>query len=374
MGTYMIETLGFSGTEVGLIYANNAIAATISPTLIGLLADRYMSAEKLLSLLHLCGGALLFFHTQVDSFAAVFLLNLLNVLCYMPTFSLTNSLCFHHIDDAKRDFAPIRVWGTVGWVVAGVLISALAIESEATTFLIASGASFLLCGYAFSLPKTPPIVQSGVSLWQSLRSPEMKQLLAGSEIRAIVICVALISFPAAYYYTFVNPFLTDMQVAHTAAKMSIGQVAEIVLMLTLPWFIAKYSLRSLMFVGLFLWGARYGLFMLGIHWDVEWVYWLALVAHGPAYVFGMLVAQIYLDIKMPDSLRSTTQGFFTFLTMGIVAYLGTYIAGETVDVYTDSAGSKDWFMIWLVPMVVGVLTSVMFILLWSKKSAKPSDT
>jgi len=366
----MMETLGFSGTEVGLIYANNAIAATVSPTVIGLLADRYMSAEKLLSLLHFCGGALLIFHTQVDSFIAMFVVNLLYVLCYMPTFSLTNSLCFHHIEDAKRDFTRIRVWGTVGWVVAGLVISLLAIESEATTFLMGAVASFLLCGYALSLPNTPPAVQGGVSLWQSLRSEEMRALMAGREIRAIVLCVALISFPAGYYYTFTNLFLTDVGVAHTAAKMSMGQVAEIVLMLSLPWFIARYSLRWLMFAGLFLWGARYGMFMLGIHMEAEWLHWLALLAHGPAYVMGMLVAQIYLDIKVPTHLRSTTQGFFTLLTMGVVAYLGTYMAGETVDLYTDAAGQKDWFMIWLVPMLVGIATSILFLILWGSGDRK----
>jgi len=367
-GTYFMQTLGFSGREVGLIYANNALAATFSPIIVGILADKYFSVERLLAFLHIVGAGLLYTMSIIPDFELFYIINLIYALCYMPTFSLSNSMTFHHVKDAKKEYPRIRVWGTIAWISAGLFIGFLNIESTAIPFKIAAGISLVHGLYCLSLPKTDP-VKNNLSFLKGLRSPDMKALFADRGFQAIMLSLALISIPAAYYYSFVNPFLNEAGVSNAAGKMSLGQMTEIVMMLALPWFIAKWRLKYIIGIGLILWGLRYGLFILGIQNDSEALFIVALLIHGIAYVFGMLTAQIYIDIKVPDYLRSTAQGFFSFLTMGIMAWIATYIAGETVSFYTLEDGTHDWTSIWQLPLWFGIGTAMIF-MVYFKNTAK----
>ncbi len=368
-GTYLLETLDFNGREVGLVYGSTAIAATISPFLLGILADRFFSAEKMLSVLHVLGGIVLIGISFVQEFIWFYPLILLYVLCYMPTFSLSNSLSFHHITNAKRDFPKIRVWGTISWILAGLLVGYLQIENQVTPFRIAAGCSFLQAVYCLTLPNTPPQKQAGKTILQSLFSPEIKQLLKDRSFSVMLICIMLIAIPAAYYYSFVNPFLNEIGVYNAAGKMALGQVTEIVLMLALPWFFRIWRLKTILFLGLFIWGARYSLFLLGMEWQQEIWLILGLLLHGAAFIFSQLTAQIYLDTKVPSHLRSTAQGFYSFLTLGLGVFVGSWIAGETVTAYTLSDGGHDWRMIWLFPTIFGVLVSLGFLYFYKKPSS-----
>jgi nucleoside transporter len=359
-GTYLLQTLSFSGREVGMVYGTTAIAATITPFLVGVLADRFFSIEKLLFILHLVGGGLLFTLSFVKDFSLFYPLMLVYVMCYLPTFSLSNALCFHHINDTKKDFPRVRVWGTISWIIAGLFVSWLKVEDQALPFQIAATCSVLQAFYCLTLPPTPPQPNTGIGLWQSLNEPEVKTLLRDSSLVIMVISIGLICIPHSYYYSFVNPFLNEMGVVNAAGKMSLGQVSEIIFMLSLPWFFKIWRLKTILFIGLFVWGARYGLFILGIHFQSEWWFIAALSLHGLAYIFSMLSAQIYLDSRVPVHLRSTGQGFYSLLTLGLGVFIGSYIAGEQVSYYTLDNGLHDWASIWLFPAVFGIAVSILF--------------
>lgn len=363
----MLETLHFSGREVALVYTNFSIAATITPLFMGVLADRLFSAEKLLAVLHLLGGVLLFTASTITDFTWFNIVMLLYVLCYLPTFALSNSLCFHHIEDSKRDFPKIRVWGTIAWIIAAFMVSYLNIENKVTPFVIAASCSVFQALYCLTLPSTPPTPRPKTNLLDSIVGPEIRQLFKEKSFAILVICIGLICIPLSFYYSFVNPFLNEIGVENAAAKMSIGQMVEIVLLLALPWFFKVWRFKSIIFVGLLVWGLRYGLFILGIRLDMEWLLILGLAIHGIAYIFSMLSAQIYLDTIVPYHLKSTAQGFFSFLTMGLMALIGTLVAGETVNAYTNADGTHNWEMIWMLPFVFGVIVSIIFFYFFRSK-------
>ncbi len=359
-GTYMMETLHFSGREVGLVYLNFSIAATVTPLFMGVLADRLFSAEKLLAVLHVLGGGLLFLASTITDFTWFNIVILLHVLCYLPTFALSNSLCFHHIEDSKRDYPKIRVWGTISWIVAGLMVSFLNIENQVMPFVIAASFSVFQAAYCLTLPSTPPSPRPKTNFLDSIIGPEIRELFKERSFSILVICIGLICIPLSYYYSFVNPFLNEIGVENAAAKMTIGQVVEIVLLLALPWFFKVWRFKTIIFIGMFVWGARYGLFILGFQYDMEWLLIIGIAVHGIAYIFSMLSAQIYLDTIVPTHLRSTAQGFFSLLTMGLMALVGTAIAGETVNAYTNADGTHNWDMIWMLPFIFGVTVSFVF--------------
>ena len=368
-GTYLLENLSFNGREVGLVYGSTAIAATISPFLLGILADRFFSAEKMLAILHFVGGGVLFGLSFVQNFIWFYPLMLLYVLCYMPTFSLSNSLCFHHIADAKRDFPRVRVWGTVSWILAGLLVGYLQIEDQPLPFRIAAACSIVQGFYCLTLPHTPPLRKAGSKVLQSIFGPEIRQLLRDRSFSVIILSIGFIAIPASFYYSFVNPFLNEVGVVNAAGKMALGQVTEIVLMLSLPWFFRILKLKTILFMGLFIWGARYALLIVGLELGNEIWYLLALALHGAAFIFSQLTAQIYLDTKVPAHLRSTAQGFYSLLTLGLGVFVGSWIAGETVTFYTLVDGSHQWKNIWLVPTFFGIVVSLIFYFTYQTKKA-----
>lgn len=367
-GTYLLQNLQFTGREVALIYASFSIAATITPLFLGMLADKMFAVEKLLSFLHLVGAVLLLALSYTTSFYLFYGLMFMYVLCYVPTFSLSSSMCFHHIEDIKKDFPVVRVWGSIAWIISSSLVSFLNIEDQEIPFKIAAFSSFLLGVYSLSLPHTPPQSSEQPSMWQLLKGDEVRELLKKKALVVMLICVGLISIPVSYYYSFVNPFLNEVGVENAASKMALGQGVEILLMLLLPMFFRIMRFKTILFIGLLLWGVRYGLFMIGYTYDLEWVLIIGLLLHGFAYIFGLLSVQIYLDTKVPVSLRSTAQGFFSLLTMGIMAIIGAAIAGEFVQAYALGDGSHNWNMIWSFPAIFGVVVALVFYLLFKDKS------
>jgi len=367
-GTYLISNLEFSGSQIGLIYSTTAISAILSPLAMGVLADRYFSVEKILTILYITGGGLLWWMSYITSFPLFFIAILIYMLVFLPSFSLANSLCFHHVQDARFDFPKIRVWGTIAWIIAGIIVGTLRLEDQPITMRIAGSISFLLAIYCLTLPSTPPTHQSGGTIWEFLKGKEITDLFKDRSFVILISSVAVICIPTAYYYSFVNPFLNEMGVVNAAGKMSIGQVTEIVLMLLLPWIFRIFRLKYIIFTGLFLWGFRYLFFVIGIEYHLEWWYLTGLLVHGAAYIFATLTSQIYLDTRVPRHLRSTAQGFYSFLTFGIGAFVGSIIAGGTVSAFNMGPNQHDWQTIWMIPSVIGIITAFVFLLLFKNKS------
>ncbi len=366
-GTYMSEILNFSGQEIGMVYGSTAIAASLSPFFIGSLADKYFPSEKVLMLLHFIGGCLLLILPFLDTYILFYPVMLLYLLTYLPTFSLANGLCFYHLEDTKKDFPIIRVWGTIAWIGIGFIISYAQIETSPAMFQIAGISAWATSIFCYFLPSTPPQMNRDTSWWKALKSPKMKALRKDRSFLVLLICVGLICIPSAYYYSFVNLFLLEFGAAYPTAKMSLGQMTEIVIMLLLPWLLMRWKLKHIIWIGLFVWGARYGLFALGQFTHTEYWIWIGLLLHGIAYVCSTLTSQIYLDTRVPAELRNTAQGFFTLLTQGSGVLIGSIVAGNMVQLFAYANGQHDWIKIWLFPCIFGICVSVLFWMTFKSK-------
>jgi len=361
--TYLLEQLHFTGTQVGLIYGCTAISAFISPFVSGMLADRYVSAEKLLGLFHVFGGMILLGVSFLQRFEWFYPFLLLYTIFFVPTFSLSNSLVFHHVIDRARDFSRIRVWGTLGWIVAGVAVSALEWEYLAYPMRLAAFAGMLTGFYCLTLPPTPPQQSKERSL-RKIMSSEAGALLRKRAFVVFLVCMTLIRIPAAFYYSFVNPFLNEIGVKQAAGKMAIGQASEILFMLTFPFVFSRLGIKKVLFIGMLMWGSRYLLFAFGGPGSLEWVLFLGILIHGITYNYTSHMGQIYIDQSVPPHLRSTAQGFMVFITMGFGVLMGSLIAGGVVQKYTLASGEHLWRTIWLHPGLFGIGVSVLLLLLF----------
>lgn len=356
-GTYLLETLHFTGTQVGMLYATLAISAMFSPFISGILADRFFSAEKLLAIFHGVGGLLLLWLSIIEDYYWFYGVLLVYTFMYIPTFALSSSLVFHHVVDRARDFTFVRVWGTVGWVTAGFLVGGLVWEATAWPLRLAGGSSLLTAAFCFFLPPTPPLQSREVGLGSLLNS-EASALLRNRAFIIFMVGLTLTRIPASFYYSFVNPYLFDAGIPNPTGKMSLGQVVEIFLMLSFPFAFRHLGLKRMFLLGMTAWGARYLLFAYA-GGNAAMIY-TAILLHGVCYNYTSLVGQIYVDQTVPVHLRSTAQGFITFISMGLGALVGSYLAGFVVESYTGPNLSRDWTSIFLIPGVVGVVTVLWF--------------
>jgi len=360
MGTYLLQTLQFSGWQVGMVYSTTALGALLSPFLTGLLTDRYFSAERVMSVLHVLSGLLMLLMTQLQRFELFFPAIFLYTLLFMPTISLSSALSFHHIEDAKRDFPRVRVWGTISWIIAGLFLGAL--DWEPTVWplyasTVASGVTAVFCLY---LPSTPPHELAGKKTILALLRSDLLPLFRRPSFLVLMIALTLICIPSAFYYSFVNPFLVETGFSNAAAWMSMGQAAELLLMLGLPFILRRFAMRGILFFGLAAWGLRYLCFAYAV--TIPALAYLGILLHGAAYVYTALTAQIYVDQIVPNHLRSTAQGFISLVTLGLGALFGSWFAGWIVGLYTQGPATHDWWSIWMVPGIIGLGTAVLFVL------------
>lgn len=364
LGTYLLQTLGFSGREVGMVYATNAIAATVSPPVVGWLADRHFSADRMLLLLNVLAAAALSACFFADSFAAVYGLILVFNLCFMPTFSLLASICFHQLAEPAKEFPAVRAWGTVSFMLVGLGLSYFGAEASPWPLVAGAVLAALTAALALTLPRVPP--QPGFS-FAMLGGPEVRRILREPGMVVFLVAVFFSCIPSAFYYSFVNPFLNEIGWSAAAAKMSLGQFFEIGILFAMPWFFRKLRFRTIFFWGLFAWGARYLLFAFARPDHYEFLLYLAIAVQGIAFVWIVVAGQIYVDNRVPVALRSTAQGLVSFANQGLGIFIGSWIAGEVVLANTLPGGNHEWSAVWLVPGVVGLIAAVGFLLLFPKR-------
>ncbi len=374
LGTYLGQ-LHFSGQQIGVASGTTAVGAMISPFVVGMIADRFFATEKMLSALHVAGGLTLYYASTLHSFGPVYLLLLVYALLYMPTLALTNSLSFRQMTDPGAQFGAVRLLGTLGWIVAGILIGTLGLEATAIPMRIAAVSSVALGMFCLLLPHTPPAGAGRRVTIRDVLGLDAVKLLSDRSFATFALSSLLICIPLQFYYAFTNPFLNEIGVKNAAGKMSMGQMSELFFMLLIPWFFRRLGVKYMLIVGMLAWAVRYGLFALGNNGRLVWMLYLGIILHGICYDFFFVTGQIYVDRKAADTIRAAAQGFITFLTYGVGMFIGAWLSGKVVDVYsyvTQGAVRHNWPSIWLVPAGASVLVIMIFSILFRDTAAVKS--
>jgi nucleoside transporter len=349
INTYLTATLKFSGTQAGAVFGTTALASIISPFFVGLIADRFFSTERVLCALHLIGALFLFLVTKVTSFAAVYALMLAYCLCYFPTLALTTSITLKNCPDARR-FPLFRVFGTLGWIVIGLAVGQFRFEASSAQFLLAASASVITGLFCLTLPHTPPAGRGKAITARDILGLDALVMLKKRSYLIFAVSSVLACIPLTFYFSFTNTFLNDVGVVNAAGKMTMGQISEVGMMLAMPFLFRRVSVKAILLIGLAAWSTRYGLLAFGNAGVSIWMFYTAIIIHGICYDFFFVTGQLYTDQEAPAELRSTAQGFYTFLTYGLGMFVGSLLSGVAVDFFTTGSAAhpvRNWTGFWL---------------------------
>jgi nucleoside transporter len=369
MGSYLASSLHANGAQSALAYSTQAWGAIIAPFIAGLIADRYFNAERLLGALHIAGGLLLYALFSARGFKAFYPCLLAYMILYMPTLALVNTISFRQMDEPARHFSRVRMWGTIGWIVAGLGVSYLfawdspagmAQGSLGNTFLMCSIASIALGIYSFTLPRTPPLPkpEEQARLGHVLGLDALV-LLRHKNFVVFFVASILICIPLAFYYQNANQFLTEIHVANATGKQTIGQMSEVLFMLLIPLFLNTFGMKTTLLLGMLAWVSRYLLFAFGNAHGLAFMLILGIALHGACYDFFFVSGQIYTDSKAGARHKAAAQGLITLATYGVGMLVGFWAAGLIDDSYS-AGGAHDWKSIWLYPAAFAAVVLVLF--------------
>ncbi len=376
MGTYLGATLGSSGGQIAQAYSTQSWGAIIAPFVIGLIADRYFNAERILGFLHLIGAGLMYMLAGAADFSDFYPLLLIYMILYMPTLALVNSVSFNQMKDPAKEFAHIRVWGTIGWILAGLTISYIfhwdaeaAIQSGMlkNTFLMVAGASLVLGVLSFTLPKTPPQNSNKEVRISDLLGLDALSLLKDRNFLFFFLSSILICIPLAFYYSQANPFLVEVGMENATGKMTIGQISEVLFMLLLPIFLKKFGIKWTLVIGMLAWVLRYLLFAYGAGGETSFMLIIGIALHGICYDFFFVSGQIYTDSKAGENVKSAAQGLITLATYGLGMLIGFWVAGKITDENLLTDGIHDWTSIWTWPAIFAAVVMVLFFVLFKNE-------
>ena len=378
LGTYLAGTLAASGGQIGMAFSTQSWGAIIAPFIVGLIADRFFNAERILGVLHLCGAVLMYMMYQASDFTTFYPYVLGYMIAYMPTLALVNSVAFGQMTNPSKEFGKIRVWGTVGWIVAGLMISyvfswdstsAIADGMLRNTFMLCAIASLALGIFSFTLPATPPKAAGQKTGLRDVLGLDALALLKDKNFFIFFLSSVLICIPLAFYYQNANPFLTEIGVENATGKMTLGQVSEVLFMLALPVFLNKFGIKATLLIGMAAWVLRYALFAFGNADEGLFMLIVGIALHGICYDFFFVSGQIYTDAKAGERIKSAAQGLITLATYGVGMLIGFAVAGKITDEYT-TATSHSWQDIWLFPAGFAAVVLIIFLMLF--KSEKVS--
>jgi nucleoside transporter len=377
LGTFLGSNLMADGGQIAMAFSTQSWGAIIAPFIIGMIADRYFNAERILGAIHIVGAVLMYLMANATDFSAFYPLVLGYMVLYMPTLALVNSVSFRQLDNPAKQFGQIRVWGTIGWIVAGLVISfafswdsAVSIEQGLlrNTFLMTAAASLVLGIFSFTLPKTPPVRSPGedVSV-KTLLGFDALSILKDRNYLIFFVASVLICIPLAFYYQLANPFLIEVGVENATGIMTLGQMSEILFMLLLPVFILRFGLKTTLIVGMGAWFLRYVAFAAGDDGSMVLLV-TGIVLHGVCYDFFFVSGQIYTDNKAGEQYKSSAQGLITLATYGAGMLIGFWAAGKLYDANTLDVG-HNWMAIWGFPAIFALAVMILFAIVFSDKSA-----
>ena len=377
LGTFLGTNLKASGAETAAVFSTQSWGAIIAPFIIGLIADRYFNAERILGVLHLVGAFLMYQMYQSSDLSSFYIYVFSYMVLYMPTLALVNSVAFNQMKDPEKEFSSIRVWGTIGWIVAGLSISYVfhwdSVESLASgmlknTFLLAGIAALVLGLLSFTLPATPPKVSDEKIKIGDIIGLDALKLLKDKNFAVFFISSILICIPLAFYYQNANPFLTESGLENPTGKMAIGQISEALFLLLIPVFFSKYGFKKTILVGMVAWAIRYALFAYGNGGELSFMLIIGIALHGICYDFFFVSGQIYTNSKAGDKYKSAAQGLITLATYGVGMLIGFAVAGWITDNYKTATGTINWEMVWIIPAGIALAVFVLFALTFNDKN------
>jgi nucleoside transporter len=371
-GNYM--TAAGMTEQIKYAYMLSPIAAIVSPFFLGMIADRFFASERVLAMLHLIGGvAMLCVPTAAKAGPAAFLaVILIHCLCFMPTINLTNSIAFANLTDQEKQFPYIRVFGTLGWIVAGLMISFLGVDTSAKQYMIAGGCAIVLGLFSFALPHTPPPAKGKKATVGEILGVDALSLFKSRSFAVFAISSFLICIPLAAYYSYAARMVGDIYAVRDAgnatppiaATMSVGQAAEVIFMLIMPFFFARLGVKWMLSLGMLAWGARYALFAAGAPHHVLWMIVLGIALHGICYDFFFVTGFIYTDKRAPKEIRNQAQGLIVLLTYGLGLFIGAFVTGELFNRIVGTATGADalplYQKFWIYPCAFAVVILVVF--------------
>ena len=370
MGTYMKAHLQSDDIHIGAAFSALAIATMISPFFVGLIADRFFAAQKIMGVLHLAGAVLLVMATRVTDNQLFYWVILAYSLLYMPTIALSNNIAFYQMTDPGTQFPWIRVFGTAGWIVAGWLVGTLGFEKSPDTFYLAAGVSVALGLFSFFLPHTPPKgVQedAGAGMLKSTGVLFKSRAYVVFFIAAILVCI-----PLAFYYGFANPFLNEVGMSNAAGKMILGQVSEGIFILAIPFLFNRIGVKNMLLLGMSAWVIRYICFGFGYENPQSWLLYAGIILHGICYDFFFVTGYMYTEKKAGPAIKNAAQGLFTFATYGLGMFIGTWISGFVAGHYAVADGHL-WRQIWLVPAGIAALVLLYFLVFFRDENVSSKN-
>jgi len=382
LGGYMIVTLNFTGTQVGSIYATMGIAAFVMPGLVGVVADRWVNAEKLFGLCHIAGAGLLFWASTVTSYEALYPIMLLNALVYMPTIALNNTVSYKVIEQAGLDvvktFPPIRVWGTIGFIVAMWSVDFAGFTKGAAQLHISAGSALLLGLYALTMPACPPLGRARKLTFASVLGLDALPLMRTYRMATFFVFAMLLGAALQITNAFGGAFLDDFKtlypdtfgVKHPNLLLSISQISETAFILTIPFFLRRFGIRTVMLISIVAWVLRFGLFAVGDPGSGLWMLVLSMIVYGMAFDFFNISGSLFVDREAEPGIRASAQGLFMLMTNGIGAFVGGTASGWVVDHFTTD-GVKDWRSIWFTFAAYALVLAVTFPVLFKEGPRKP---
>jgi nucleoside transporter len=369
MGTYLDKVLHATGIQVGAAYSAMAIATIFSPIFVGMIADKFFSAQKLLGVLHIVGALLLYYITRIDNPSMFYWIVLLYSLMYAPTLALANSVAFRQMNDPAKEFPSVRFLGTIGWIAVGWMIDRvfkLQTEQLAQTFVIAAVASGILGLLSFTLPDTPPKAKGTQTTFAKVLGADALVLFKDRSFTVFLIASILICIPLSFYYSFTNLYLTEAGMKNVTSSMTLGQFSEALFILLIPVFFRRLGVKWMIAIGMIAWAVRFLLFGYGDAAENLWMLFAGIILHGVCFDFFFVTGQIYTDSKADIKIQSSAQGLITMATYGVGMWIGTLLSGYVKDYYTVDK-IVTWKSVWLVPAGIAVAVLLFFLVLFNEK-------
>ena len=383
LGSYMGNTLHFTGGQIGSIFATMGIASLFMPGLLGIVADRWVNAERLLGLCHLLGAGLLFWASTITDPDRMYLIMLFNAMVYMPTIALSSSVSYHILEKKGfiivKDYPAIRVWGTIGFICAMWVVDLSGLGLNAMQLRIGSAASLILSIYAFSMPSCPPIKSIKKRSLLSAMGFDAFVLFRKRKMAVFFIFAMLLGAALQITNTFGQSFLHDFTpgyshsfaVLHPGLLMSVSQISEVLFILAIPFFLHRYGIKKVMMISIFAWVARFGLFGLGNPAEGLFLLILSMIIYGIAFDFFLISGSLFVEMETEPGIRASAQGVYSIMTNGIGAFIGGVTSGKIIDFFTHD-GIKDWRSIWFVFAGYALLLGLIFPLVF-KYNHKADD-